>query len=401
MRHRTSSKIPKKKNALYYCMAFHLNSDLISIGKYFAELNWSVNSILRYSDNHNFDIILFIHSKNIKLCQPFISNLNKMIKIIPFDIPERFIEEKMPWTGAAHKWFPLPVLFEELNYDTVLFLDCDTVAFDDISQLYIKYQSDDTFYTKLETTEQFAVHVQIFEAEYPECPHKPINSGQFMLSKKLYFNKLQDMKLDGFKGLFDCCHEMCLVDPLIWNYKDWWIERENSFMETMNAREDTEYKWHGGGLAGPGDTYLEINRRCIRWVSEQLGATLYLWREAGVHIEEFHPDHVALWYDWAGSNGWNKPLERKNIITDQTTRRQNQYEKWFASVNQSCTINTIIYHMGNSGVPVYMHPNAFNSLWTDNWPKDTKEKIEELWSPCGCLSFEIQKIVKENLWKWF
>lgn len=206
-----SLNIPKWHQIEYYSMLYH---SLATLKKYY---------------NNEFDVVVFYNTpafENNSFEQYMHLNRYKIIDAFPF---VKFIKsdyKDKDWYMT--KWYHFPKLFD-MGYEKVFFLDCDTMFFDKPDFFFLKYSSNSFW----------ALQEGLHNTTKQVLGEEGINSGQVLISKKIYDKipnfyktlvnkrkqlikkaeklnknkKLSDTELDGFKYFSEqYCAQMAFKD---------------------------------------------------------------------------------------------------------------------------------------------------------------------------------------------
>jgi hypothetical protein len=108
-------------------------------------------------------------------------DFGKNVVVVPF---QNIDEEGWPedWTKLGyqqflkHRWENAIYSVENYNLDNVLYLDTDTVFYDDVNKLFNKYGNTDHLWAKPDNSDDLMNKVEVWPG---------INDGQFLLSKNI------------------------------------------------------------------------------------------------------------------------------------------------------------------------------------------------------------------------
>lgn len=167
-------------NAIVY--SFHVRELSILENRCYKQLKYSINTLRRF--NKNIKVYVYISplsaSDNI--------HLGENVIIVPF---ENIDEPGWPdtWTNLGyqqflkHRWQNAIESITKYNLDNVLYLDTDTIFYDDVNKLFNKYGNTDSLWAKPDNSDELMSKVEVWPG---------INDGQFMLSSKVATKKILD-----------------------------------------------------------------------------------------------------------------------------------------------------------------------------------------------------------------
>jgi len=160
-------------NAIVY--SFHVRESSILENRCYKQLVYSLHTLRKF----NKDIMVYVYisptlaSENI--------DFGKNVVVVPF---QNIDEEGWPedWTKLGyqqflkHRWENAIYSVENYNLDNVLYLDTDTVFYDDVNKLFNKYGNTNHLWAKPDNSDDLMNKVEVWPG---------INDGQFLLSKNI------------------------------------------------------------------------------------------------------------------------------------------------------------------------------------------------------------------------
>ena len=166
------------KNAIVY--SFHVREQSILDNRCYKQLRYSINTLRKY----NTSIPVYVYIAPIK----YDIDLGDNVKIITFENND---EEGWPeqWTRLGfqqflrHRWINAIKTIHDYNLDNILYLDTDTVFYNNVSKLFDKYGNTNNIWAKPDNT--FTIMNKIY------CS-PGMNDGQFIMSKQLAKQEILD-----------------------------------------------------------------------------------------------------------------------------------------------------------------------------------------------------------------
>jgi hypothetical protein len=180
-----------EKRAIVYS---YNKRDNRSLGIHYDELRYSIDTLRTY--NKDIPIHVYLSPSGIldETAELDISKLYDNINVHYFDGTNKNPEQWHPdfiagefWHCLYHRWRnAIDCLLDE-NIDCILFLDSDTVFYDDVELLFDRYHDRSIIYAKPDVYESNMIRklIDLFNI-YPG-----MNDGQFLLSKNIA-NKLSE-----------------------------------------------------------------------------------------------------------------------------------------------------------------------------------------------------------------
>lgn len=162
------------KNAVVY--SFHFREKTVYDNRCYKQLRYSIDTLRRY--NKTIPIYVYVAPINNTVSHLTFGDNVKIINFVN-DINEDWYKE---WTSLGyaqflkHRWENAVLTLSKYNLDNILYLDTDTVFYDDVQKLFDKYGDTDSVWAKPDNTE----HIMHLLKNYPG-----MNDGQFILSKKV------------------------------------------------------------------------------------------------------------------------------------------------------------------------------------------------------------------------
>lgn len=161
------------KNAVVY--SFHVREGSVADNRCYKQLRYSVNTLR----NFNKDIPVYVFIAPIDKSQNIY--LGENIHIVPFKNED---EDGWPesWTTLGyqqflkHRWQNAIKAINLFDLDNVLYLDTDTVFYDDVNKLFDKYGNSNYLWAKPDNSDSLMEKIHVAPG---------INDGQFILSKKV------------------------------------------------------------------------------------------------------------------------------------------------------------------------------------------------------------------------
>jgi lipopolysaccharide biosynthesis glycosyltransferase len=167
-------------NAIVY--SFHVRESSILDNRCYKQLKYSIHTLRKF----NKDVVVYVYiapnlaSENI--------NFGENVIVVPFENKD---EEGWPdaWTELGyqqflkHRWENAVSSIEKYNLDNVLYLDTDTVFYDDVNKLFNKYGNTNHLWAKPDNSDDLMNKVEVWPG---------INDGQFLLSKNISTKDILD-----------------------------------------------------------------------------------------------------------------------------------------------------------------------------------------------------------------
>lgn len=168
------------KNAIIY--SFHVREEDINNNRCYKQLKYSLHTLRQF----NKDIIVYVYispeefANNIKLGDNVI--------VVPFNNQDQS-GWPQKWTELGyqqflrHRWENAIKSIHTYDLDNVLYLDTDTVFYDDVNKLFNKYGNSNSVWAKPDNSDDIMKKVEVWPA---------MNDGQFMLTKTLASQDILD-----------------------------------------------------------------------------------------------------------------------------------------------------------------------------------------------------------------
>lgn len=167
-------------NALVY--SFHVREDSILKNRCYRQLLYSIHTLRKF--NKNIPVYIYIAplgiSKNL--------NFDNNTKVIEFENTD---EPGWPdsWTKLGyqqflkHRWQNAIRTINDNNIDNILYLDTDTIFYDNVDRLFEKYGNTNYLWAKPDNTDDLMKKIEVYPG---------MNDGQFLLNKNIASFKILD-----------------------------------------------------------------------------------------------------------------------------------------------------------------------------------------------------------------
>lgn len=161
------------KNAIVY--SFHVRGNSVSENMCYKQMVYSIHTLRKY--NKNIPVYVYISPKG----KANEINLGDNVYINQFD---NFNEEGWPeqWTKLGyqeflrHRWENAIKTIHNYNLDNILYLDTDTIFYDDVDKLFNKYGNTKHLWAKPDNSTDLMNKVEVWPG---------MNDGQFLLNKDI------------------------------------------------------------------------------------------------------------------------------------------------------------------------------------------------------------------------
>lgn len=214
------------KNVVVYSV--HSNFPKIDTLLQWREIRYSVDSLREF--NHDIDIKIYMSPTGISSSATMPTNMHN-VEVIEFDaIAYSGLSDQNLARFVSHKWNSTFHALENYGYDNALYVDGDTIWYDDPEKLFNKYGNSDYIYTKLDKFDRFVD----FMKDNGEIFAEPMNDGVNMVSKKVIQYKDYILK-ERFKRVH-CWQEKYkdLKDEEITIHGIQWTSYQYAISEAMN-----------------------------------------------------------------------------------------------------------------------------------------------------------------------
>jgi hypothetical protein len=159
-------------NAIVY--SFHVREKHISQNRSYKQLRYSLHTLRKF--NKSIQAYVYISPKQSALNV----ELGENVTVVPFD---NFNEPGWPesWTNFGyqeflrHRWENAIKSIKDYGLSNILYLDTDTIFYDDAEKLFSKYGNTDQLWAKPDNSENIMSKVEVWPG---------MNDGQFLLSDK-------------------------------------------------------------------------------------------------------------------------------------------------------------------------------------------------------------------------
>lgn len=161
------------KNAIIY--SFHVRESSLLNNRCYKQLRYSIHTLRKF--NKNIPVYVYVSSKET-IDFPTIDSNVTFIKFDNTDKPGW----PESWTSLGyqeflrHRWENAISSIHDFELDNILYLDTDTVVYDDVLKLFKKYGNSDKLWAKPDNSESIMSKVEVWPG---------MNDGQFLLSKRL------------------------------------------------------------------------------------------------------------------------------------------------------------------------------------------------------------------------
>lgn len=165
------------KNAIVYS----LHSNLLKIDSLlqWREMRYSIDTLRKF--NKDIPIKIYISPIGVADSATIPLNLHNA-EIVEFNAPgyDKLLDQNLA-RFVSHKWISTFHALETYEYDNVLYVDGDTIWYDDPEKLFSKYGNTDYIYTKRDNFDLFID----FMKNNGEIVAEPMNDGVNLVSKKV------------------------------------------------------------------------------------------------------------------------------------------------------------------------------------------------------------------------
>ncbi len=166
------------KNAIVY--SFHVRESSLLLNRCYKQLMYSLYTLRKY----NTSIPVYVYIAPIK----YKIDLGKNINVITFDNKN---QDGWPqqWTELGfqeflrHRWENAIKTIKDYDLDNILYLDTDTVFYDDVNKLFTKYGNTNNIWAKPDNSYEIMNKIYCSPG---------INDGQFIMSKQLAKQEILD-----------------------------------------------------------------------------------------------------------------------------------------------------------------------------------------------------------------
>jgi hypothetical protein len=160
-------------NAVIY--SFHVREQNLYENKSYKQLKYSLHTLRKF--NESIQAYVYISPKS----HADGVDLGKNVTVVPFD---NFDEDGWPasWTDLGyqqflrHRWENAIGCMEDNLLDNALYLDTDTIFYDDVNRLFDKYGNTRSLWAKPDNSENIMSKVEVWPG---------MNDGQFLMSNQV------------------------------------------------------------------------------------------------------------------------------------------------------------------------------------------------------------------------
>lgn len=167
-------------NAIVY--SFHVRESSLVHNRCYKQLVYSIHTLRKF--NKNIPVYVYISSNDLLDNISFGDN----VYVVKFsNIDEPGWPDK--WTSLGyqeflrHRWENAISCLENYGLDNILYLDTDTVFYDDVDKLFNKYGNTDRLWAKPDNSDDIMSKVEVWPG---------MNDGQFLLSKNVSSRSILD-----------------------------------------------------------------------------------------------------------------------------------------------------------------------------------------------------------------
>jgi hypothetical protein len=161
------------KNAVVY--SFHVRENDISHNRSYKQILYSLHTLRKF--NKSIQAYVYISPRSFATD----IELGENVTVVPFD---NFDEEGWPesWTSLGyqqflrHRWENAIKSIKDYDLNNILYLDTDTIFYNDVNKLFDKYANTDQLWAKPDNSESIMSKVEVWPG---------MNDGQFLLSSSI------------------------------------------------------------------------------------------------------------------------------------------------------------------------------------------------------------------------
>jgi len=166
------------KNAVVY--SFHVRENSISHNRSYKQLLYSLYTLRKF--NKSIQAYVYISPRSIATDL----ELGEGVTVVPFD---NFDEDGWPesWTSLGyqqflrHRWENAVKSIKDYDLENILYLDTDTIFYDNVDKLFYKYGSTNKLWAKPDNSDNIMSKVEVWPG---------MNDGQFLLSRNVSSKKI-------------------------------------------------------------------------------------------------------------------------------------------------------------------------------------------------------------------
>lgn len=166
------------KNAIVY--SFHLRSGDIKDLLCYKQLRYSIYTLRQF--NKNIPVYVYISPSSIDTSN---LSLGENINIVKFDVEDDggWPKDWLWLDFLKHRWENAIKSIEHHGLDNILYLDTDTVFYNNPELLFSKYGSTEHMWAKPDNSDDLMAKVDVWPG---------MNDGQFIMSKEISNNNILD-----------------------------------------------------------------------------------------------------------------------------------------------------------------------------------------------------------------
>jgi hypothetical protein len=161
------------KNAVIY--SFHVRENSLPNNRCYKQLRYSIHTLRKF----NKDIPVYVYVSSKKTID--FPTIDSNVIFVKFDNRDKPGWPES-WTNLGyqeflrHRWENAISSIYDFRLDNILYLDTDTVFYDDVIKLFNKYGNSNRLWAKPDNSESIMSKVEVWPG---------MNDGQFLLSKGL------------------------------------------------------------------------------------------------------------------------------------------------------------------------------------------------------------------------
>jgi hypothetical protein len=166
------------KNAIVY--SFHLRSGDIKDLLCYKQLRYSIYTLRKF--NKNIPVYVYISPSSIDTSY---LSLGENINIVKFDVEDDggWPKDWLWLDFLKHRWENAIKSIQQHNLDNILYLDTDTVFYNNPEILFNKYGSTEHMWAKPDNSDELMAKVEVWPG---------MNDGQFIMSKEISSKNILD-----------------------------------------------------------------------------------------------------------------------------------------------------------------------------------------------------------------
>lgn len=166
------------KNSIVY--SFHVRSGDIKDLLCYRQLRYSIDTLRKF--NQNIPVYVYISPSTIDTSN---LGLGNNVNVVKFDVKDDggWPKDWLWLDFLKHRWENAIISIQQHNLDNILYLDTDTVFYNNPEILFNKYGSTGHMWAKPDNSDNLMAKVEVWPG---------MNDGQFIMSKEISTNDILD-----------------------------------------------------------------------------------------------------------------------------------------------------------------------------------------------------------------